>query len=87
MHVCTLVVLISTAAPPPPLPAVSQGPRQFKERTLRALLESNCTALVVPQTSLSLIWSCQTINSAWTQALPSPPTPDSHQQHAQSRIT
>lgn len=86
MHVCTLVVLISTAAAPP-LPMGSQGPRQFKERTLRALLESNCTALVVPQTSLSLIWSCQTINSAWTQALPSPPTPVSHQQHAQSRIT
>lgn len=86
MHVCTLVVLISTAAAPP-LPMGSQGPRQFKERTLRALLESNCTALVVLQTSLSLIWSCQTINSAWTQALPSPPTPVSHQQHAQSRIT
>lgn len=86
MHVCTLVVLISTAAAPP-LPMGSQGPRQFKERTLRALLESNRTALVVPQTSLSLIWSCQTINSAWTQALPSPPTPVSHQQHAQSRIT
>lgn len=86
MHVCTLVVLISTAAAPP-LPMGSQGPRQFKEHTLRALLESNCTALVVPQTSLSLIWSCQTINSAWTQALPSPPTPVSHQQHAQSRIT
>lgn len=87
MHVCTLVVLISTAAAPPTLPMGSKGPRQFKERTLRALLESNCTALVVPQTSLTLIWSCRTINSAWTQALPSPPLPVSHQQHAQSRIT
>lgn len=61
MHVCTLVVLISAAAATP-LPMGSQGPRQFKERTLRALLESNRTALVVPPTSLSLIWSCQTID-------------------------